>query len=492
MGSEMRPGETANLGVRKSQLAIGVQYALIFALGFQTMVLELTLPRLLAPAFGNTLFCWTAAIGEVLAALAIGYHIGGILSSKPKARSPWFLWWLAATSSGWVILTAVSGDRIVKGLYGYGMITGPLLGTLVLAVPPAMLGAALLPICVANLSESAGSGKYAGRLYAFSTVGSVLGVLLTGYLLLPLLGVPGALYTAAGFVFFWFLFARQRVLGIAGLVIILLAAIGVANTTVEQTLMDKSNGYHRIRVVADKRDTRIRRLYLDSSLEGAVRIGSVNPGIAYQREGVKIAMQLEGLKRCFFLGGGSFSMPQFLKAKRPDMTIDVVEIDPDVVVAARSLLALSSGVQVWVGDARRILSERTTKYDLIVNDAFHGLRKIPFHLVTQQFNQIVAERLSARGIYAVNVIGDLKTSRLVNSMVRTLKQHFQWVHHYDRGDASIRNRWLLASNASIPIGQAMSIESGVGMILTDQHAPVEFLIMTDILAENKTPNSTVQ
>lgn len=54
-------------------------FALVFALGVQTMIVELSLPQLLAPAFGNTLFCWTAAISEVLAALAIGYHVGGSL-----------------------------------------------------------------------------------------------------------------------------------------------------------------------------------------------------------------------------------------------------------------------------------------------------------------------------------------------------------------------------------------------------------------------------
>ena len=123
----------------KMHLAI---LALVFALGAQTMIVELSLPRLLAPAFGNTLFCWTAAISEVLAALAIGYHVGGVLSSRRIGSKAGTLWWFAGVSSAWVILSGILGDRIINSLSDLGMVVGPLFGTLFIAVPPAGIGAA--------------------------------------------------------------------------------------------------------------------------------------------------------------------------------------------------------------------------------------------------------------------------------------------------------------------------------------------------------------
>lgn len=460
--------------------------ALVFTLGMQTMIVELSLPRLLAPAFGNTLFCWTAAISEVLAALAIGYHLGGILSSKNTGSNQKLLWWLAAASSGWVVLSAIGGDRIVNLLSGFGMITGPLMGTLILAVPPAGIGAAVLPICVGQTSTTVESGRSAGQLYAVSTVGSVIGVLITGYLLLPILGITGALYTAAAFVFAVFIFARRLVIGIVGLSIIFLSTAGLADPRKDNILMDKSNGYHRIRVVSSENDSQVRLLYLDSSLEGAVKLGSANPGVGYQRDGVRIAMQMSNLERCFFLGGGSFSMPRFLKEKYPDLIIDVAEIDADVVDAAKSFLELSTELNVFIGDARRVLAERQGKYDLIMNDAFHGLRKIPFHMVTRQFHQMLTQKLTDTGVYAINVMGHLQESKLVSSITRTLKQDFKWVNYVGLGKKDAQNFWILASNQPLSIGNAILENPEKGMIFTDNHAPVEYYVMTDLIQEKTT------
>jgi spermidine synthase len=470
----------------------GMQFSiltLVFALGVQTMIVELSLPRLLAPAFGNTLFCWTAAISEVLAALAIGYQVGGILSSRKIGSTSQILWWLAALSSGWVILSGIWGDHIVSSIADFGMIVGPLFGTLFIAVLPAGIGAAVLPISVALISKNINSGKSAGRLYALSTVGSVIGVLITGYLLLPFMGVSGSFFTAAALVFATFLIGKRFIFGTIGISIILLSFVGITTQHAENVLLDKSNGYHRIKVVSNKKDPNIRLLYLDSSLEGAVKLGSKNPGLQYQRNGVRIAASIPNLKRCFFLGGGSFSMPQFIKYKFPEVMVDVAEIDADVVSAAKEFFELSSDLNVFVGDARRILSKSLKGYDLIMNDAFHGLRKIPFHLLTRQFNQLVAKKLSAKGVYAVNVMGHFQESRLVSSMTRTLKEDFKYVNYANVGKNDIQNLWILASDHPLLIGTPAIYNAEIGMIFTDNHAPVEFIVASDFTKEGAINNN---
>jgi spermidine synthase len=455
--------------------------ALVFALGAQTMIVELSLPRLLAPAFGNTLFCWTAAISEVLAALAIGYHVGGVLSSR-RARSTATLWWLAALSSAGVALTGIWGDSVINSLSGFGMIAGPLFGTLFLAVPPAFLGATVLPVCVGMTSTEKDSGKSAGRLYAFSTLGSVIGVLITGYVLLPFLGVSGSFFSAAAFVFATFFPARKYLWGVSGLGAVLLCAFFATSGHADHVLFDKSNGYHRIKVMSSKEDPRIRLLFLDSTLEGAMLLGSTNPGMAYHRSGALIANVVPELRRCLFLGGGTFSIPKFVKSKYPNVEVDVAEIDPDVVKVAEEYFELPEDLNVLIGDARRILNDNPTKYDLIVNDAFRGVRKIPFHLVTQEFHTLVSEKLSPEGVYAVNVMGHPIKSRLVASVTRSLQESFQHVHHYRFTDKDIQNVWILSSNQPIPLGSEVSHQEN-GLILTDNHAPVEFLIALDLTGE---------
>lgn len=462
----------------------GPLLALVFALGAQTMIVELSLPRLLAPSFGNTLFCWTAAIGVVLAALAAGYHAGGVLSArKPAALAAALPWRLAAAASVWVALSGLLGDRIVGALSGLGLIAGPLIGTLLLAAPAAAIGASVLPLGVALTSQPAGAGRSAGRLYACSTVGSVLGVLLTGYLLLPLLGIAGALYTAAGLVFAAFFAAKRVLIGTAGLGGVILLAAAAGGDRSAGLLLDRSNGYHRIRVVSSREDPRVRQLFLDSTIEGMTRLGSREAVMDYHRHGVRIAEALPGIGRCFFLGGGSFSMPKQIKSTHPSAVVEVAEIDPDVVAAARRFLELPPNLDVAVGDARRILKESGGQYDLIVNDAFHGVRKIPFHLVTREFNRLVAQRLTARGIYAVNVLGHRLESRLVRSVTATLRQDFRHVHHFTFMQADVQNIWVLAGAQPLPIGEPAPPSAEAGMIFTDNHAPVEFLIALDVRRE---------
>lgn len=445
------------------------------------MIVELSLPRLLAPAFGNTLFCWTAAISVVLAALAIGYHVGGVLSSRLEISTR-IHWWLAAFSSAWVILTGLGGDTLIDSLSGLGMLVGPLFGTFLLAAPPAFLGAAVLPLCVGITSTDKDSGKSAGRLYAFSTFGSVIGVLVTGYVLLPFLGVSGSFFSAAAFVFVTFVPARKYLWAVSGLSVVVLCAFCATSGRADNVLVDRSNGYHRIKVMSSKQDPNIRLLYLDSTLEGAMLLGSTNPGMAYHRSGVLIANVVPELRRCLFLGGGSFSIPKFIKSKYPHVEVDVAEIDPDVVKAAEQYFELPEDLKALIGDARRILSKSSTKYDLIVNDAFRGVRKIPFHLVTKEFHTLVSERLSSQGIYAVNVMGHPVEGRLLASVTRTLQDSFKHVHHYTFTKKEIQNVWILSSNEPIPLGSEVSYQKD-GLILTDNHAPVEFLVALDLTRE---------
>jgi spermidine synthase len=183
------------------------------------------------------------------------------------------------------------------------------------------------------------------------------------------------------------------------------------------------------------------------------------------------------------MGGGSFSMPKYIKFRHPNVEVDVAEIDPDVVKAAEEFLELSGDFNILIGDARRILKDSLNQYDLIMNDAFHGVRKIPFHLVTQEFNRLISQRLSSKGIYAINVRGRNLESRLVTSVIRTLKQDFRYVNHFPASEEDSDNNWILASHLPIPFGNSVLSEAETGMVLTDNHAPVEFLIASDFVRE---------
>ena len=60
-----------------------------FAAGFAITGIEIALGRLLAPHFGASLSVWACIIATVIAALAVGYPLGGFLADRrPEPRLP--------------------------------------------------------------------------------------------------------------------------------------------------------------------------------------------------------------------------------------------------------------------------------------------------------------------------------------------------------------------------------------------------------------------
>ena len=451
---------------------------LLLSLGAQTMIVELTIPRLLAPTFGNTLFCWTAIIAVVLIALALGYSLGGRLAARKNARE--LIWILGAFCSFWVVGLSFVGQAITMSLAKLGLMYGPLVAAAILAALPAGCSAAVVPLVVQTRPESA--AKSAGQCYAWSTVGSVGGVLLTGYVLLPFLGISGAMLVGSGVVFAIILMNWQRLVGVAGILAVILGGFASSSHD-EYVLLDKSNGYHRIQVKTYPDRPNLRALFLDSTPEGVVELGSSYPVMEYQRQISHIAQAVPEISHAFFIGGGSFSMPRHLKTISPEAVIDVVEIDPDVVKAAKEFLELSEECNVFIGDGRQVLRQQSVLYDLIVNDAFHGVRKIPFHLVTREFLRVVRNKLTPKGLYAVNALGHPVNSQLVRSVLQTVMGEFEHVSLlYDARDEK-QNMWILASQSPISQGQPPPANETKGRLLTDNNAPVEFLIAADLVQQ---------
>ena len=144
------------------------------------------------------------------------------------------------------------------------------------------------------------------------------------------------------------------------------------------------------------------------------------------------------------LGGGGFSYPKHLIAHHPDVSVDVVEIDPMVVSIAERWFYLdrlmaefdleeTGRLGVFMQDARAFLEEvspdAATRYDAIVNDCFAA--RIPvMSLATREAAHFIHMRLNPGGMYLTNVISALRGPRakLLHGVMHTLQQEFAHVH----------------------------------------------------------------
>jgi len=165
-------------------------YIVVSVTGAVIMALEILSSRILAPEFGNSVFVWGSIISVFLAALSIGYYLGGRFADRnPEITTLARLISLAALFQAGLI---VVGGPITSaiGSLTHGSPAGTLLATTILFGPPSILLATVSPFVVRlaarDLSEL---GNTAGRLYAVSTAGSLVGTLLCTFVLIPHLEV---------------------------------------------------------------------------------------------------------------------------------------------------------------------------------------------------------------------------------------------------------------------------------------------------------------
>jgi spermidine synthase len=481
-------------------VALGIA---VFLSGAALLGLEIAASRVLAPSFGSSLYVWGSLIGVVLTGLAIGYWAGGTLADR--LPSPLLLVGTIALGALLVLAVPILDGWVIDRVVGWdlGARLDPLVAATILFGPASVVLAAVTPIAVRLAARTIDRlGTTAGRLFALSTAGSIAGTFVTAFWLVPELGTDQviaagsvALLTAATIV----AVAERQLLPALGLAAgagaAVLAVVALAPEEGGRIAASEVRNYsplYRVReertpgkldpadvallasgfTVREAKDTRYHRLlvvddgdsrYLrfDNSFQSGMYLGNpfrtrfsytdyLQLGVAYEPQA----------SRALFIGLGGGSAPKRMWRDFPDLQLQVVELDPDVVAAAYRWFALPRDprLKVAVEDGRRYLRRTPEQWDLIVIDAFYA-DAIPFHLATAEFVELARSRLAPGGVIVVNVIGALegRNSRLLRSIAKTYRSVFSTValHPvYDGPDDTffedVRNIILVATDRPAP------------------------------------------
>jgi len=171
----------------------------VFGCGWVLMGLEIVGGRMLSPDFGSGIWVWGSVISVFLAALSIGYFIGGLLSQRfPYGFCLALIIIMAAIS---IVPVAIwhreaSGWLAALDLHERW---GSLFATIALFFVPIMLLGIVSPYAVRLVTRDVASvGTRAGTLYAISTIGSFLGCLLTSFYFILWMGIRQILFLSAG------------------------------------------------------------------------------------------------------------------------------------------------------------------------------------------------------------------------------------------------------------------------------------------------------
>jgi len=453
--------------------------ALVFAASGAVLVVEILAIRMLAPYVGLTLETYTAAIGVVLAGIALGSAAGG--RAADEVDPALLLGPLLIAGGALTVITVplVRGlGETVRGVPDFGAI---FLSAVAFLPPAAVLSAVTPATAKLRLSDLRETGTVVGRLSAWATAGALTGTFLTGFVLVPLLPTPatvlglGAMLAAAGIA----LSLRMRALsraaaaGNAALVAVLALASAAAGTTCHA-----ETKYHCARIVAGAGGL---DLYLDDLRHAHVKPDPRRLELGYVRW-LGAVLDATAPREAVFLGGGGFSLPRYLAATQPGARAEVLEIDPRLVDLARERLGLRDEpwLTIRTGDARTLLRDRPARSaDIVVGDAFGG-RSIPWHLATREFVADVQRVLRPEGVYALNLI-DHGGLGLLRAETATLLEAFDHVSVIS--GAGSGNFVLVASGSPLPAldlddarardGRAVAAGARV---LTDDRAPADQLL----------------
>lgn len=474
--------------------------------GAAVLIVEILGAKMLSPYVGTSHFVWTAQIAVTLFSLASGYYFGGWLVDRSARLERLYLCILAAAV--YLAFTVLACESVAYTFLSLNLALGALLSSAALFFVPLTLLAAVGPFLTRALAFSFQSlGKHIGRLSAISTLGSVFGTGLIGYVLIPFFPNSVTMFTTSGLllalvaVYFAVWGRKSGRGGLVGVGIALAVGVGALGVragwsrqpaTMTELYRGNSN-FGLIQVIETKSGSR--RYYLNDFLvqntyEPASRksLSMFTYMLYYLARGYatnpKSAL-------CIGLGVGIAPM-QLAKA---GLQVDVVEINPAIVPVARDFFGLEpEKLNITIGDGRYFVNSSKKRYDAIVLDAFLG-DSSPSHLMTREAFASMRRAMSKNGVLVINSFGDFQPGKdfFLSSLDKTLKSVFRRVIIHASGNGNV---FFVASDKAdlklapgeldpaIPgpvleqveraLGETTQAQSGSGKVLTDDFNPVDF------------------
>jgi spermidine synthase len=353
------------------------------------------------------------------------------------------------------------------------------------------------PFVIRLLARTGRVGITVGRVFALSTAGSIAGVLGTSFYLVPRFGTRVTMEILCG---------ASIALGAAGLMMRRKAAVLLAlpaallfvspvPTAPPTVLWSGESAYNRIFVIENKG---LRLLALNDP-RFAQTIEKVDGGgSGFYLDEFALGAVIVPAKNLLVLGMGAGGSIQVSKAVVPDIEIDAVEIDPEVVRVAGEFFALPQNdprLRVHMADARPWLAGHEGKNDLVHIDLFQGGPYVPFYLATVEFFRLVRSRMADSGVLIVNVYDKSPMQELVEAMGATMRRVFPSLERLSRADgnhiifAFVKKHELAETVARLKLGagpawvrelaqkaagKMVEFEPRAGaVIFTDDRAPIE-------------------
>lgn len=496
-------------------------YIITFTASFCSLVIEMVAGRILAPFVGVSIYTWTSIIGVILAGISIGAYIGGRLVDRFPTRKT--LGWLLLLS-GIAALTIIPLTTLVAAYrFPLSLMMRIFLVTSIIFFIPGCIIGTISPVVVRlTLKNLDKAGHIIGKIYAFSTLGAIIGTFATGFFLISWMGTRNIILTMGiililAAVFSGALFKTKK----SAIIFLIIASpcIWGINQFLykiplsDKTYLYKESDYYTIKITkttSHDKNTPLEAMILDNLIHSYVALN--NPlHIEYEYERIyadvlKWKLNKNDKFKSLTIGGGGYTFPRYMEAYYPDSQIDVVEIDPEVtkIVYNNFGLPKNTKIRTYNEDGRWYVMNCKEKYDIVFTDAYNDI-SIPYHLTTKEFMEQIKNVMNPGGILMSNIIDNFQKGAFLPSYIKTLREVFGQKNVYlisvspDFKNTKISTFIVVAGNGSIDIkdfsdhiknrmeGKATSavipenlmeefLSNRYSIIIKDDYAPIDNLI----------------
>ena len=417
----------------------------VFLCGALDMALELVAARVLSPYVGSSNLIWTTIIGVMLTSMSIGYWIGGKLADKdPNINRLSTLILLGAIFTSFIpILEAVfvkNFSEISQNLVLIAFITSAIIFGL-----PSFVLATVSPYAVKLKDKNPEEiGKLSGKVSSLSTIGSIVGTFVSGFLLIPNLGVRTIILSITLILLLLsaLLFENKSKKYFLMIIILGISLIGI--NFLGKVIFSKNNAdiiedvdseYSRIWVKqVEGEEVSYKTLQVDTGLESYINQETGEMGSRYLYYYDLFDYFEKDAKNVLLIGGAAYTYPTYYLKKYTDKNIDVSEIDPKMTQIATRQFNLDINnprLKIYHQDGRSFLNYTKNKYDCILIDAFKGLNA-PFELTTYEAMKNAKNILNDNGVVITNIISSIEgdKSNFIKYEYSTYKAIFDEVKVY--------------------------------------------------------------
>lgn len=434
---------------------------IVFICGAMSMALELVAARIFSPYVGSSNLVWTTIIGMILIFMSLGYYIGGKVADKKQDIN--ILKNLIRFSTIYIAAIPIFEVSLLKPFAGIGfplVVTAVIMSVALFGIP-SFTFALVSPFSVKLKQIEAENkdkiGEISGKMSSLSTIGSILGTFITGFLLIPLIGSKGLILLIT-ILLEILLFTLEDKINLRVIIkhilfICLFVALfffGMFYYKIDNSdvVKDVDSEYSRIQVKEFENIYGDTVKYMAVGNQGAQSIqteksGEIGQYLYYYDLSEYFIKDSDSI---LMIGGAAYTYPTyFYKSEgNKERKIDVVEIDETMTKLAVSDFGLdlnNPSLGVIHQDGRSYINYTDKKYDTILVDAFKG-ESVPFELTTYEAAKNMYNILEENGLVITNVISSLegKDAKFLEYEYSTYKAVFDDVKVYKVIDEIEKNR----------------------------------------------------